>query len=120
VRVKGDWESWIRFFLIGVDETAAQAVATAQSLVALFERDRRRIGALGKISGSALRVHHVLQQKPIASPIELAEQTGLSMPTVNAALKALSSNGLTTEITGQKRGRLYSYQEYLQVLNEGT
>ena len=56
----------------------------------------------------------------LATPDELAEQSGLSSPTVNAALKALSANGLTTEITGLKRGRLYSYQEYLLVLGEGT
>jgi len=120
VRVNGDWEGWIEFFLSGVNETATQAVITAQNIATLFDQDRQRIGGLGQISGSALRVHHALQQKPAASAIELTQKTGLSMPTVNAALKALISSGIIAEVTGQKRGRLFLYQEYVQILNEGT
>jgi Fic family protein len=39
VRDLGDWEEWLQFFLKGVIETANQAVATAQSILALFKKE---------------------------------------------------------------------------------
>ncbi|HPR53372.1 MAG TPA: Fic family protein [Deltaproteobacteria bacterium] len=120
VRTNGEWEAWIAFFLAGVTKTATQAVSTAQDLIAMFERDRKRIADLGKISGSALRVHHVLQQKPIVSVTSIAKVSGLSIPTINTVLKNLAGIGLIREITGQKRSRIFSYSEYIKILNEGT
>lgn len=64
VRTQGDWEAWLRFFLEGVVETAAQAANAATDLLELFEQDRRRIESLGRPAASALRVHQLLQQGP--------------------------------------------------------
>jgi Fic family protein len=36
VRITGNWEAWIEFFLSGVEETANQAVETARQVVALL------------------------------------------------------------------------------------
>ncbi|MCZ7888682.1 hypothetical protein PL599_18590 [Agrobacterium sp. ST15.16.055] len=46
--------------------------------------------------------------------------TGLSAPTVNAALADLKRLGIVDEVTGRKRGRVFSYQRYLSILGEGT
>src|SRR5258706_10659872 len=46
VRLEGDWEAWLRFFLTGVVETAEQASATASRILTLFARDRARIEQL--------------------------------------------------------------------------
>jgi len=35
VRLTGDWEAWVRFFLTGVEETANQASQTAKALMKL-------------------------------------------------------------------------------------
>ena len=42
VRLKGDWEAWLDFFLTGVRETAEQAASTARRIVALFEVDQNQ------------------------------------------------------------------------------
>jgi len=55
----------------------------------------------------------------MTSPL-LAEKTGLSSPTVNAALTYLVNLGILEEITGRQRGRVYAYQGYLDILSEGT
>jgi Fic family protein len=67
VRNEGDWESWLKFFMVGVKETSEQAVETAKSLVSLFDRDRQKVQSIEKLAGSALRVHHALQQKPVVA-----------------------------------------------------
>ena len=42
------------------------------------------------------------------------------MPTVTAVMKALEAQGIVRELTGKRRGRVYSYQQYLQLLDEVT
>ena len=120
VRTEGDWEAWLSLFLNGVKETAEGAVATAQRLARLFKEDRDRIGTLGRISGSALRVHYALQQHPIQTVLTVTQRTGLTVPTVTAVMKALEAQGVVRELTGKRRGRVYAYQRYLQLLDEGT
>jgi len=120
VRTEGDWEGWVRFFMTGVKETSEVAVQTAKRLVQLFEKDRDMIHCLGKLTGSALRVHHALQQKPITSINRIKTMAGISVPTVTACLGAMQDLGIVEEVTGNKRGRIYRYSDYIKILSEGT
>lgn len=120
VRVDGDWEKWVHFFADGVREMAQNAVNTAERLGQIAQRDRGRIEKLGRISGSSLQIHQVLQQRPIITLASLSARAHLSVPTVTKAIHALKAEGLVTEITGRKRGRIFSYNEYLNIMNEGT
>jgi Fic family protein len=120
VRVEGAWEDWLRFFLDGVVETSQQAVTTAKSLVGLFEEDRNKIQTLGRPAGSALRVHHELQQKPVLSIARAAEGAQVSIPTAASSLEHLEKLGIAEELPKSGRSRVYSYTRYIQILNEGT
>ena len=120
VREHGAWEAWLEFFLDGVAETANQAFDAAMRIVELFKADRERITAESDRVGSALRVHELLQQNPFATGRSLVKQTGLTAPTVNAALAELQRLQIVNEITGRQRGRVFAYTAYLGILNEGT
>lgn len=120
VRQEGDWEAWVAFFADGVNESAAAAVQTAQRLVERAREDRERIAKLGRIAGTALRVHHALQERPIATPNQLVAKTTISTPSVLKAIAALEAAGILKELTGRKRNRVYSYAPYVQILSEGT
>ena len=120
VRERGAWEAWLEFFLDGVAETANQAFDAAARIVDLFKRDRERIAAESGRASSALRVHDLLQQNPFATANQLVGRTGLSAPTVNAALADLERLGIVEEVTGRRRGRVFGYRGYLAILNEGT
>lgn len=120
VRLTGDWESWLDFFAQAVTETSNQAVETAQQLVRLSEMDRARINDLGRVAGSALRVHRALLQRPIASARWVSEQAQLSPATVNACLDHLERLQIVRELTGQRRNRLFSYTQYIEIMNQGT
>ncbi len=120
VRTDGAWEEWLLFFLEGVLETSGQAVTTAKKILQLFEADRRRIEAIGRPAGSALRVHQLLQKNPLSSVPKAADKIGMTRPTVASALKHLSDAGIVRELTGRERNRLFVYDEYLKILNEGT
>jgi Fic family protein len=120
VREHGAWEAWLEFFLDGVIETAGQAFDAAGRIIALFRQDREAISANGERAGSALRVHAVLQQTPFATAGMLVKAAGLTTPTVNAALAELERLGIVEEVTKRKRGRVFAYRRYLDILNEGT
>lgn len=120
VRLKGDWETWLEFFLTGVEQSANQASQTAKALMALAATDQARIQALGRPSGSALRVHGLLQTQPILSIATAADALKLSVPTVTAALAHLAKLGIVHETTGRNYGRIYAYAHFLKILNEGT
>ena len=120
VRVEGDWEAWIAFFLEGVTETSGQAVRTAQRIMNLFADDQTRIESMGQAAGNLLRVHSYLQKKPVLEIPKASTEIGVSQPTVTSALKRLEDIGVVKEITGKARDRIYVYKEYLDILEEGT
>lgn len=120
VRMDGDWEGWLLFFAEAVATTAQSAVNTARSLVDLFAADGERIQELGRAAGSAVRVHLVFRERPVATIQHLANATGLTLPTVAKALAGLCDLGIAREITGKLRNRVYVYTDYLRILNEGT
>jgi Fic family protein len=120
VRMEGDWEAWIDFFLEGVQITASNAVDTARRLLALFQQDEQKIQYLGRRASTALRVYRIFCERPLVTLNQICERTGLSFPTVSKAVEALVEAGILREITGQKRNRVFAYEKYLNILNEGT
>jgi Fic family protein len=116
VRLRGDWERWLDFFAEGVQVSAAQAVATANALLALVQADRARIARLGRAAGSALAVHEALQRLPLASSAVLVKSTRLTAATVNKSLSHLERLGVVGELTNRLRGRVFSYSRYVEVL----
>src|SRR5439155_10439524 len=119
VRTEGEWEEWVRFFATGVEETADAAVATAHRLLEISQADRAKVQGAGRIAGSALQVHHALLARPINTIARLARETGLSVPAVTDSLMALTELQLVREVTGRRRGRVFSYVPYLDVLQQG-
>ncbi len=120
VRDKGDWEVWLEFFLEGVAETSDQAASAAREILSLFDADRRRIEALGRPAASALRVHQILQQKPIVTVPDVCATLHITPPTVRKAIGHLRDLGLLREVTGRQRGRVFVYDDYLAILARGT
>jgi Fic family protein len=121
VRTDGEWETWLRFFMRGVKETATQAVEAARSILELFEEDRTRIDEnLDRSAGSARRMHELLQRRPVVTTKRAAEQLPISRPTVTSALDNLEELGIVREMTGKDRYRVYAYGDYFDILEEGT
>jgi Fic family protein len=120
VRVDGDWEGWLDFFLDGVATIADEAVASARELFALVADDRGRVLAHDGMSIGGLRLFELLPRHPIvtvASAMKLIETT---KPTAGRAIELLAAAGVLVESTGKKRDRSYAYRAYLDRLKVGT
>jgi Fic family protein len=120
VRTNGDWEAWLHFFLTGIKETANEAADAARRMMALFAEHRRQIETLGRPAASVLLVYRHLQRTPILSIVNAAPQIGISAPTVAKSLDHLRRLGIVREMTGRQRHRMFVYEPYLAILNEGT
>jgi Fic family protein len=120
VRLTGDWEAWLDFFAEAVIVTATQAVETARQLLDLSNHDRDKISGLGRAAASTLQVHRALMEHPIATSGSLVEKTGITPATVNKALGHLEQLGIVKELTAQKRNRLFSYADSIEIMNRGT
>lgn len=120
VRTEGDWEAWLDFFLEGVEQIASNAVETAKRLLLLFEKDEQNIRKLGRSSLTTMRVFRILCQHPLTTLNRICKSTGLSFPAASKGMQQLEALDIVSEITGQQRNRVFAYDQYLNILNEGT
>lgn len=119
IRERGDWESWLAFFLEGVASVSAEATATAREIVKLRETERMRIQQrLGRRAGGALQLLEALFRNPIANVKRVQEITGLSQPASNALANAMEEIGVLREMTGRKTYRVFRFEHYLQLFDE--
>ncbi|MEY4089596.1 MAG: hypothetical protein RJB55_1867 [Verrucomicrobiota bacterium] len=119
VRATGDWESWVDFFLEGVERTAGQAVETARRLATLFQSDEASLRELGRRGVGAAKVLSTLRERPLLTLNHLTRSQKISFPAASKAMLALVDRGIAREITGQRRNRVFVYDGYLKLLNEG-
>ena len=117
VHTDGDWEGWVRFFLECVREAADDGVHAAQALHALVARDRRRIIAHGRSTVAAIQLLELLPSNPVVTVSAASALLGLTAPPTRKAIQLLESLHILREMTGKDRGRLYAYDEYLQILS---
>jgi Fic family protein len=120
VRTEGAWEAWLGFFLEGVVEVASSTTGTTRDIVTMIELDRQRIQTFGRGAATAARVHDFACRFVVLRAPRVAENLGLSEPPVYAAIGRLEEIGILREVTGRQRGKLYAYDQYLRLLNEGT
>jgi Fic family protein len=120
VRLKGDWERWCEFFLDGVTETATRAAEDATRILDLLERDRDRIGKIGKAARSALTIHDYLLKRPFISITRVAKALDISVPSTTSTVQKLVEIGVLKEVTGRSRNRIFVYEAYLKILSAGT
>lgn len=119
VRDRGDWESWLAFFLRGVSEVSTQATDTARRILALREDHRHIITThLGRAAANGYRVLERLYERPIVSVEDIRQLTGTTFPAANQLAQKLVEQGVLTEVTGQKRHRRFRYDAYVRLFDE--
>lgn len=118
VRERGEWESWLSFFLRGVEEVANDACATAARIPALLDQHRALVEDHLASKPSAKRLVDALARRPIVTVKAIAAMLDVTIPTANTLAADFESLGILQEITGKQRDRVFRYREYLKVLGE--
>ena len=116
VRLKGNYEQWIKFFLRAVAESAEDAIATINELHKLHEENYERIQTLGRSRISATRLFEYLEENPIIDTVKTSKALDLTYNTTALAIKNLVSLG----ILEKTKGKTFAYSAYLNALKKGT
>jgi Fic family protein len=118
VRVDGDWEGWLRFFVRGVSTTAEEATETAERIFELRERHRSLI--MEHTGASGLKLLSKLFYQPLVHVNYVARALDVTFPTANRLVARFEELGLLREVTGQRRSRRFRYEPYLRLFDESA
>jgi len=119
IRVDGDWEGWLKFFLRGVVDTAVEARSTAQKIFDLRERHRQLV-LDKKLASNGLSLLSLLYRRPLINVSLVADDLEVSYQTANTLVRRFEEMGLLQETTGAKRGRVFRYSPYLELFADPT
>lgn len=118
-RDRGDWESWIAFFLRGITEVSVEAADTARRILALREQHREAIAdGLGRAAGNGHRLLERLYEQPIVSVKAVQAQIGTTYQAANSLVDRMAALGILVEVTGQARNRLFQYMPYVRLFQD--
>lgn len=120
VRIKGNYEQWVKFFLKAMNESAKDAVKTIDELSELHDKNESKIQSIGRARINALKVFKYLEAHPIIDIKKTASTLNLSFNTISAAVKRLIDLGILTPTKNISRNRVFSYQKYLEILKRET
>ena len=116
IRNDGNWESWLKFFLKGVEEVSTEAITTSRQIFALRESHRSAINKdLGSGAAAGLRLLDYLYEQPIISVRMVESYLKSSFVTANKLVEQLVKLNILKETTGGLRNRRYSYYPYLEL-----
>lgn len=114
VRDMSDYIQWIRFFLEGVIAVSEQTMTTTKKIIALENKDRTRLK-----TGTALKAFDVLLRKPVVAIKDIQEELNVTNATANALVKKLEAEGILVQKNNKQRYRVYSYKEYIDIIEMG-
>lgn len=120
VRLKGNYEQWIKFFLEAVYESAKDAVETIDKLTALHDKNCVKIANLGRRAKNGMRVFEYLESNPIIEISKTSQELDIAFNTISSVIKDLINIGVLEQTSNQSRNRTFAYKEYLEILKEGT
>ena len=121
VRIKGEFEEWIKFFIEGICEISEDAISSIQKIIKLKRIDMEKIRNIpkGNIS-SLLLVYDYLLKHPFLETEDIRRLSDLSKPTINKLLETLIELEILELVEEKKRYKQYVYRKYVDILSEGT
>ena len=119
VRTNNDMLHWVKYFLVGVEQTASHAVQTLSNVLKFKDGVENNIRATyGNRSTNAIRIIHQLLQNPFITIDEAARLCNISYNTASLIIKNLCNDNYLEEQTGQSRNRLYYFKAYTNLFAE--
>lgn len=113
-RNKGEWNEWIKFFLLTVEKQCDKYIQIITDINALYKKHLDMARGIAR-SASIVDVINVLYQYPITTAKQVSKETEIPMTSINRYLSMLVDNKiLYTDNKG--RNRTYFYYDLLDIL----
>lgn len=118
IRTKNDMKQWIKYFLVGIEQTAAQAAQTLSDILKFKEEVEKKLRAnYGRRSHKAILLLHELLRNPFITVDQASRVCGITYKAANNLVKSFQDDELLIEMTGNSRNRLFVFDKYLKIVN---
>jgi Fic family protein len=119
VRTHNNMLQWIKYFLVGIEKTASNAVGTLSKVIQLKNDLESQINlGFGRRSNSALKLLNILFQNPVTTIDNAAKKCSLSYKAANDLVRLMQEKHMVEEMTGQSRNRIFIFKPYLDIFND--
>lgn len=119
IRLKGDWEGWVKYFLRGIAITSEEATESGKAIIALKQQIEARISKSN--NSNYQKLLDGLFTHPQVTNKSVSELLGVSLPTANAVINWFIKEKILEDVTPErKRNKKYVFAKYLIILSRGT
>ncbi|MCC8150591.1 MAG: Fic family protein [Lachnospiraceae bacterium] len=120
VRRTGDYEQWVKFFLRAVAVSAEDAIRTVDLLSELHDSNQKLIddSFSTRSRKNAMQLFSYLEQNPIIEIQKTASALNMAYNTVARYVTDFCNIGILQENSKENRAKVYSYEQYLNILRE--
>lgn len=116
VSLNSNMKQWLKFFLVGIIETAKNAIDTFTKIIALRDKlEKDTIIPLGKRLPNAKLLLTYLYSKPVVTVMDVMTNLNVTKQTANTLIKDFYNIGILKEQTGYKRNRIFVFEVYLRL-----
>lgn len=119
VRTNGNYEAWVKFFLEGIVTVSGQVVNTTRAIQQLERRDIDRVLESSAGHAGVLLLRQLMKQ-PVVRVQDIEKVLKISYSKANNLAADMEKLGILKQITAGRRNRKFKYNEYVQILSEGT
>jgi len=122
VRMKGNFEQWIKFFLLAAYESSEDAIKTIDELIELHDKNFEVVKKTGRSAKTVMKVFYYLENCPIIviDIKKTSSELELSFNAVSNAVNKLIELGILKQTENIQRNRVFAYEDYLQILRKDT
>ena len=121
VRVTGDYEQWVIFFLEALSNSANDAIQTIDKLTTLHNKSLALFDDLSKrLKTNVLKVFNYIESNPIIDIQKTADSLEMSYNTASKIISLLVEKGILQQTDKSGKARIFSYSEYLDILRKDT
>ena len=121
VRVTGDYEQWVIFFLEALSNSANDAIQTIAKRTTLHNKSLALFDDLSKrLKTNVLKVFNYIESNPIIDIQKTAVSLEMSYNTASKIVSLLVENGILQQTDKSGKARIFSYSEYLDILRKDT
>lgn len=114
-RERNDIDQWLKFFLVGIIETAKNGIATFDNILGLQKQVEGKVQTLGSRAAKAQKVINQLYHKPMVNAEKVAGIAEISLPSAYLLIKELERLEILKEITRGQRKKVYVFDDYLRI-----
>ncbi len=116
VRSRNNIKQWLKYFLVGILETAENATQTLSNVIELKTRlESNNNKYFGKRANNASTLLQYLFQKPVIQVNKVKDITKSSYKTANDLVNEFVRLEILKEMTGQHRNRTFIFQDYIKL-----